>query len=274
MRIDAGGNVGIGGTPTVKLDVFSSNIRMSDTFSLAWGDSTTYINGSAATDIITVNTNSTERVRFDASGNVGIGATTPVYQLQVKGATQAAAAPTDAGNKGGSLYLQDTIGGFGNGGTLLFGTTLGNSTPLAAIKGYVTDGSTNTVGDLIFSTRNAITDTSLTERLRITNTGTIQDGGGLELGYRNIPRVTGGIERGKMYATAAGFTLNTGTAAGGAYSVYNDSASAITVTQGAGLTLRLTGTTNTGNRTIAARGIATIWFNSTTEAAMSGPGVS
>jgi hypothetical protein len=98
--------------------------------------------------------------------------------------------------------------------------------------------------------------------------------GGLEIGYRDIVRVTGAIERGKCFATAAGFTLNTGTAAGGAYSVYNDSAAAIIVTQGAGLTLRLAGTTTVGSRTLAARSFATIWFNSTTEAIMSGAGVS
>lgn len=96
---------------------------------------------------------------------------------------------------------------------------------------------------------------------------------GLEIGYRDIPRVTGGIERGKMFATAAGFTLNTGAAAGSAYSVYNDSGASITITQGGGLTLRLGGTATTGNRTLAARSIATIWFNSTTEAIISGAGV-
>ena len=42
----------------------------------------------------------------------------------------------------------------------------------------------------------------------------------------------------------------------------------------AGLTLRLAGTATTGNRTLAARGLATIWFNSASEAVASGPGVS
>lgn len=98
--------------------------------------------------------------------------------------------------------------------------------------------------------------------------------GGIEIGYRDIPRVTGGLERGKCNAVAAGFTVNTGPAAGSAYSVYNDSASAFTITQGAGLTLRLGGTATTGNRTLGARGFATIWFNSTTEAVIQGSGVS
>jgi hypothetical protein len=98
--------------------------------------------------------------------------------------------------------------------------------------------------------------------------------GGIELGYRDIPRVTGGIERGKCHAASSGITINTGPAAGSTYSIYNDSGSAITITQGSGLTLRLAGTGTTGNRTLAARGFATIWFNSTTEAIVSGSGVS
>jgi len=36
----------------------------------------------------------------------------------------------------------------------------------------------------------------------------------------------------------------------------------------------IAGTANTGNRTLAARGMATIWFNSATEAVISGAGVS
>jgi hypothetical protein len=61
--------------------------------------------------------------------------------------------------------------------------------------------------------------------------------------------------------------------AGDALSIYNNSASAVTVEQGSGLTLRQAGTTNTGNRTLAARGLSTVWFISTTEAVISGAGL-
>ncbi len=98
--------------------------------------------------------------------------------------------------------------------------------------------------------------------------------GGIELGYRDIPRVTGGLERGKCFAASSGVTIGTGPAAGSTYSIYNDSGSAITLTQGSGLTLRLGGTGTTGSRTLAARGFATIWYNSATEAIASGAGVS
>jgi hypothetical protein len=103
---------------------------------------------------------------------------------------------------------------------------------------------------------------------------------GVSIGYRNIPRstttttaVVGDV--GKCIAVSAGITIPNATfAAGDAVSIYNNSASAVTITQGASLTLRQAGTTNTGNRTLDARGMATIWFNSSSEAIISGAGVS
>ena len=125
----------------------------------------------------------------------------------------------------------------------------------------------------------------------ITSTGTITLSGSVTsvatgatidsivIGYRNIPRstttttaVVGDV--GKCIAVTAGITIPNSTfAAGDAVSIYNDSAAAITITSGV-TTLRLAGTTTTGNRTLAARGMATVWFNSATEAVISGAGVS
>ena len=82
-------------------------------------------------------------------------------------------------------------------------------------------------------------------------------------------------DAGKCITVTAGITIPNATfAVGDAISIYNDSASAITITQGTSLTLRLAGTTSTGNRTLAARGMATIWFNMTSEGIISGAGVS
>lgn len=103
---------------------------------------------------------------------------------------------------------------------------------------------------------------------------------GVTIGFRNIPRsttsgtaTTGDV--GKVIAVSAGITIPNATfAAGDAVSIYNDSASSVTITQGTSLTLRQAGTTNTGNRTLAARGMATVWFNGASEAIISGAGVS
>lgn len=103
---------------------------------------------------------------------------------------------------------------------------------------------------------------------------------GVEIGYRQVPRSTTTTtaavgDVGKCIAVSAGITIPNATfAAGDALSIYNDSASAITITQGASFTLRQAGTSNTGNRTLAARGLATVWFNTASEGVISGAGVS
>lgn len=99
-------------------------------------------------------------------------------------------------------------------------------------------------------------------------------------GYIGIPALSstgetiGTAGKGKMYSTTGNMTVPNSTfAAGDVVSIYNNSASAITVTQGSGVTLRLAGTTGTGNRTLAARGLATVWFVGASEAVISGPGL-
>lgn len=112
----------------------------------------------------------------------------------------------------------------------------------------------------------------------VTSVDTAATINGFTIGYRTVPRstTTGTIattDVGKCIAVSAGITVPNSTfAAGDIVSVYNDSASSITITATVA-TLRQAGTTNTGNRTLAARGLATIWFNSATEAIISGAGV-
>jgi hypothetical protein len=55
--------------------------------------------------------------------------------------------------------------------------------------------------------------------------------------------------------------------------IYNNSAGSISILSGAGLTLRQVGTANTGTRTLAQRGLATVVFVSATEAVISGGGL-
>lgn len=81
-------------------------------------------------------------------------------------------------------------------------------------------------------------------------------------------------DRGCLLQVTAGITLPASVfAAGDTFSIYNNSASNITLTQGASLTLRRGGTATTGNRTLAQRGIATVVFISATEAVIGGMGL-
>jgi hypothetical protein len=97
----------------------------------------------------------------------------------------------------------------------------------------------------------------------------------VEIGFRRVPKTTdttlNTAKVAQCIAVTAGVTIPASVyAAGDSFSIYNDSSSSITLTQGSGLTLRQSGTSNTGNRTLAARGMATIWFNSATEAIVMG----
>lgn len=100
----------------------------------------------------------------------------------------------------------------------------------------------------------------------LTVLGAITQNGGIGVGYKNIPRSTTATtlaigDVGKCVAITGTMNIPASVfAAGDAVSLYNDSASATTITISAG-TLRLAGTATTGTRTIAARGLATLWFN-------------
>ena len=60
---------------------------------------------------------------------------------------------------------------------------------------------------------------------------------------------------------------------GDTITIYNNSSSAITIAQGTGVTLRQAGTTNTGNRTLAAFGLCTIVTINTTTLVITGAGL-
>jgi hypothetical protein len=82
-------------------------------------------------------------------------------------------------------------------------------------------------------------------------------------------------DNGKMInITTGGVTVNSGIfSAGQNITIYNNSASSQTITQGAGVTMHLAGSVTTGNRTFAARGICTIVCVGTNTFVISGAGL-
>lgn len=98
---------------------------------------------------------------------------------------------------------------------------------------------------------------------------------------RSVPRSTTATtlaigDRGKCVAVSAAINIPASVfAAGDCVSIYNDSGSSINITISAG-TLRFAGTALTGTRSLASRGMATLWFNvggATPEVIVSGAGV-
>jgi len=121
---------------------------------------------SADADLSVIGGASGRNTWFDA-GNVGIGISSPISQLELSGNAGTAGPVLGAG----TLLLEDPTNLVGSGGALTFGEQAG--TYFAGIKGYATNGSNNTQGDLAFYTRNATTDASLTERMRIMSSGAV-----------------------------------------------------------------------------------------------------
>lgn len=100
---------------------------------------------------------------------------------------------------------------------------------------------------------------------------------------RNIPQLTKSApytlvatDNGQTIITNSGVTVPTAIfAAGNIVTIYNNSGSSITITQGTSVTLQFAGqsTSTTGNRTLALYGIATVLFLSSTSAVITGVGM-
>ena len=114
----------------------------------------------------------------------------------------------------------------------------------------------------------------------ITGTGTISDAKG---GVRRVPGVNKtsaytlqGVDDGQhINITTGGITVPSGQfAVGQAVTIYNNSASDQTITQGSGVTLRKVGTTDTGNRTLKKRGLVTILCVAANDFVITGGGLS
>lgn len=109
----------------------------------------------------------TNRFTFNQIGYFGVGTALPICQVHVRGVGNSSVDIVDSAARGAQLFLQDTSGAAGAGGVLALGTSNGNGLPFAGIRGYLTNGAGNTVGDMIFCTRGSTTDTKLSARWRI-----------------------------------------------------------------------------------------------------------
>lgn len=154
------------------------------------------------------------------------------------------------------------------------------ATPSSANLAAAVTGETGT-GALVFATSPTLV-TPVLGTPASGNLGSCTADGTNAVGYRNMPvnAKTGAYtllasDLAKYIPnTTGGWTINNSVfSAGDVVTVYNDSASNQTITQGAGVTMYLAGTATTGNRTLAQRGWATAIFKSASECTIGGPGL-
>ena len=109
----------------------------------------------------------------------------------------------------------------------------------------------------------------------VTVSGSVTDDKG---DVRDIPKVAKtsaytlvASDAGKCISTNSGVSIPDAVfAAGDAVTIFNDSSSGITITQGTGFQLRKAGETSTGNVTLNNFGIATLWWNTGGTAVITG----
>ncbi|HBA36690.1 TPA: hypothetical protein DCZ15_02325 [Candidatus Falkowbacteria bacterium] len=181
MTINAG-NVGIGTTaPLAQLDV-SDLIKMrtstitQDEDVVNKGYLVATLAGGSGSTVGYWGLSGSNLYASSTAWNVGIGTTNPKSKLELYGAGQLTANLTDAGVRTDMLALNSSTTSAGSGGALIFGnvqSVAAGSLGWASIKGHLTNGGTNTIGDLVFSTRNAVADVALTERMRILANGKV-----------------------------------------------------------------------------------------------------
>lgn len=141
----------------------------------------------------------------------------------------------------------------------------------------------DTTGDLVIKTGTSNT-TALTisgTNQSITAVGTISDSIGnvrsLPINSQTSAYVVAASDNGKVISiTTGGVTVNNSIMSSGmVVTIYNNSGSSQTITQGAGVTLQWAGqsSSTTGTRTLGLYGIATVVFLSASSAVITGSGL-
>jgi len=225
-------------------------------------------NGAASTQYAIINGDGSgnigkgQPVAWNTTGNVSIPAPSAGTALTVLGLANSFSTQITGSSTASQSFGLNVSGGTNNTDLALQVTNQANS--VAYLKVFGDGGvvlAAATGGDQGLGTLNA--------------TGLYINGGQLFFGAPVSASSTAAVtDVGKMINAAGNIAVNNAVfSQGHIFSIYNNTAGAITI-NGTITTMRLGGTATTGNRTLAARGIATVWFEGASECIVSGPGVS
>jgi hypothetical protein len=179
-------------------------------------------------------------------------------------------AENDSGNAMLSLVGKTAAGGVGQAGIVRI---VGDSTATA-------NGSSAMYLQTRASNNSINTALTLDAQQNATFAGTVSDSkGDLRKIIKNTKAsayVAVASDAGKcIFISSGGVTINNNVFSDGeAVTIVNNSTSDQTITQGSGLTMHNAADASSGNRTLAGRGMATIWFHEAAECYISGAGLS
>lgn len=164
----------------------------------------------------------------------------------------------------------------GNGGTGTATAFTAGSVVFAGASGVYSQDNSNLFWD---NTNNRLGVGTATPSVALQVVGQINDTAGnvrsVPLNAQTSAYVLVASDNGKTISiTTGGVTANNSVFSGGeAVTIFNNSGSSQTITQGAGVTMYAAGTATTGNRTLAQRGLATIVWISASVCVITGAGL-
>lgn len=272
MRITGAGSVGIGTSAPQELLHVAGNIRLPAGNFIGWNDNAQLIWMPPGLNELRLRTNSQDRLFIDGNGNVGVG-NLPNNQWVGGQRVLQVANGTMSGGSNAELWLCNNVVYGGSPVTDRYPAALGASSI----------GLTN--GTIVFrvagvgAAGNPIT-WNIPAQIDSTGLFTYQ---GAEVGFRDVPsNVKGGAytlvnsDRGKMIRmdAVANVTVPGGLPQGSVYSVHNNTASNIQIV-GSGVNIRMTGAGfGIASRTLSPNAMATIYMVTSSDANVSGAGVS
>jgi hypothetical protein len=203
-------------------------------------------------------TNSLNRINIAAAGNVTVNAPSSGTSLVINNLDATAAFTTvgSVGGVSGAWYSNSTAG------VIQFGASSNHGVQILS----------NNTNRIAIAATGGVTLQAPTSGTHQVNQGA---GAAYDIGYRNLPQsastTAATTDVGKSIVATSTITIPNSTfAAGDCFTIYNNSAAAITLTCNT-TTTRIAGTATTGaTRTLALRGQCTAYFLSATELILSG----
>lgn len=266
-------------TFAVVYDLITSNSLVQVFINGVLIDKSEYIATNGSSIILTVAASLGDLVECIGFKNLYIAAlATSGSGLSYNNATGTITLNSDVTGNANTVALRDSTGGLSATGVTL---SAGTANGVAYLNGskVLTTGSALTFDGSALTAPLSTTSTAVTQAAK-TATTTIATTAFVDV-LRSLSAPTTGTsgtlvvgDRGALVAATAGITVPASVfAARDVVTIANNSASAITISQGSGLTLYLVGTATTGNRTLAQFGISTVVFINATTAIISGGGL-